>query len=39
MFSFWNGWSILATTDGTLSDVADVFNALHWLPSYENALP
>jgi hypothetical protein len=31
MFSFWNGWSILATADGTRSNVADVFNTIHWL--------
>jgi hypothetical protein len=31
MFCFWNGWSILATEDGTRSEVADVFNMIHWL--------
>jgi hypothetical protein len=31
MFCFWNGWSIMATADGTPSEIADVFNMIHWL--------
>ncbi len=31
MFCHWNGWFIVAMPDGTSSDVADVFNTVHWL--------